>query len=316
MRFRYITFTVASITFISLCLDVFEKSFDNISWLNAIHHILIFKLAVLLTVIALIIELQLVFKEFKEKIHKIDTNITTSTSTLTECNQQLNQLSEIYNTQIVGVIKEIEESSIWEMEGEIWGWNPNWALELGNLPGNKITKGLIEVHQRRITEDKVKKIKYFLLDGYMLRNMNGSLDSSDPLKFSKESFIAFLNKHMNVNAAFRKRVEDKYEIWEIPKERWQKVNSSSNGLIHGHVKPLKDFILIAGTKNNSNVGRIFLNHHLFYNGSGHSHYVELHKESPILNGFINNITSMEKFCSQEGIKPKKIKRDSNTYCIQ
>lgn len=196
----------------------------------------------------------------------------------------------------VGYFKEISDSNMLDLEGEIDGWNPNWALEIRT--GNQdLKEGLERIHLSRLLNKKIHKINYMFLDKYKIIDQHGN---DRDMGFSVDDFLNYLNS-IAKEEDYRNLVEKKYRIWQIPYDHWKK-----NGSLHLDIKRYRDFLVIKGIKNRNQAAILFMNYHWNCNATGHKYYLEIHGQTELVEGFANFISDLKIKCESKGIKPKKI----------
>lgn len=210
------------------------------------------------------------------------------------------QLKALLDKESVGIVKKIEQPTIWKLEEDILGWNPNWACEL-KPTAIRVYDGLRDIHYERIMNSKVKKIEYVILDGY-----DGPV--GEDLRFGKDCFLEFLKDYCsqisdedNKNS-FISNVGKKYKIWIVPENLW---NNKEEELFNV-IAPFKDFIFIRGTKFSLSNLILFHQSRGFINNGSHDYYIELFGDNEITQALVNLFEKVKSALKNRNIKPLRI----------
>ena len=207
----------------------------------------------------------------------------------------------------IGLVKKIEEPDIWEFTNKIFGWNPNWSIELSDT--NHSTKKLREIHKERIASNLVTKIEYIFFEDY-------KIDDASQECFGSQDFLEFLNTLKDEycqnddcinNTSFNKMKTgiSKYEIWVIPKA----VYTAPQHPCFNYLNKYINFIFLYGHRENaSNNMLIFVNAKGFVVNGCHNYYIEIFHGNQIYSDFTNhfNNTTRELRKPTSGISPKKV----------
>lgn len=183
-----------------------------------------------------------------------------------------------------GIIKKISDPTIWELTGEIVGWNPNWAIEMSST---QLSHQLNVIHNERITSNFVESIEYFFLEDYKIDEFNNA-------KFGSECFIEFLNKLLSSISGkqeqnyFIQQAIKKYHLWKIERSHWDSDNELAK-----FIGSYKDSILIGGKKHSHFNFVMFQNMRPFLTGGSHEYYFEIFGFDPrgIDTRIVTQITS-------------------------
>ena len=212
------------------------------------------------------------------------------------------QLKELLDEKSVGIVKKIEQPKIWEFEGKILGWNPNWACELKET-SKEVYEGLRRIHYRRITSPEVEIIEYIFLEGY-------DWPTGEDLRFGKDCFLNFLNDFLsqlpnaNGKTHFIKNVGEKYKIWIVPENKW--INNKEDKELHDIIAPFKNFIFIEGSKFNLQNLVLFHQSRGFINNGSHDYYMELFGGNKITQELVNLFEKVKSALKNRNIKPLRI----------
>ncbi len=217
---------------------------------------------------------------------EIRLGLLTNNEELKTGQNKLNSLGEITkeiaeSSISLGLFKKIESPRVWEFEAQIWGWNPNWSLELQSDANTHIADSLKTVHLNRLTNPKTQEINYIFLEGYELRDENGH---NKDMQYGYENFLQYLSE-IAPEKDLREKAEKKYKVWKIPYSEWSK-----NGQYHERIKTYRDFIVIKGIKDHNEAAILFFNFPWCLNGRGHEYLLELSKK----NSMVENIGSFLK----------------------
>jgi hypothetical protein len=215
-----------------------------------------------------------------------------------------NALEQLNVRSPVGIVKKIEESNIFEFTTDyIYGWNPNWSIELAD---SNLAKSLREIHRQRITSNSVKKIEYIFFENY-------KIDNTSDQRFGSKDFLYFLerikgecclNGSCQNNQAFvaLKNGMSKYIIWIVEENIYAEDNPCFNDL-----NKYINFIFLSGTKLNSNANMlIFVNTNGFIVNGQHKYYIELFDGNQIYSDFSTHFANTTRKLKANSINPKKV----------
>lgn len=202
----------------------------------------------------------------------------------------------------IGVFKKITDTTIWKFEDEIWGWNPNWALEL-KTTDRKLKNGLNKIHLERIEDTNIKKINYIFLDGYKIKDKDGNDIDMD---FSIDKFCEYLTQIAN-KKQYRNKINQKYHIWIIPENEWKK-----GGSLHQLIKTYRDFIVITGSKEGQLAATFFMNYHWCCDVIGHKYFFELLYHADLVTIFHQFVKDVCQQLNSKSILERKISYDTTT----
>jgi len=191
----------------------------------------------------------------------------------------------------LGKLKEITEAQIWDLDGDIYGFNPNWDLELTtNFYG--VHDEIRKIHYRRLENPNVKAIEYIFLEGY---EHNGML-------FGSTRFLNFLDD-MKESYPFINNYIYKYIIWCIPKEKWE-----NDGPINELIAPFKDLIFIRGTRFSKQRVIVFFNNSTSIVNGTHDYYLELYGDNQFSQALVKMFEKLKVVLCDDACKcpyPKK-----------
>lgn len=230
-------------------------------WVSSIIHFFV-------TLILLFHFLELVNKMY-DKYTLIDEGIGAFKHALQRSNDSIDLLvgtmSQYDISKVHGVVKKISDPKIWNLTGEIIGWNPNWSIEMSKT---KLSYELNLIHNERITSNFVDSIEYFFLEEYVIDPFNNS-------KFGSNCFLDFLNQLLvSVNGNNKRNFVDqaikKYQLWKIPRDKWE-----SDDQMKSFLSAYKDSILIGGKNHLHSNFVMFQNKKPFLNDGNHEYYFEI-----------------------------------------
>lgn len=217
--------------------------------------------------------------------------------------ERLTKKIDCLSIKLPGYLEAVRDASSFQLEGEIFGWNPNWALELNISSTDIIYQQLERTHIERLTREDVTSIQYVFLDEY-------KPPSIETLCFGTQYFFNFLArlyaKNNTINLA-------KYEIWKIPKAIWEGTPASAEE--RGLKELIKEFlhvVVIAGTKDGNPHSRIFFNMRPFVATGGHTHCLKIQDNGVDFNPIQTSLFEKMKKCN---IRPQKISVDSSTKAL-
>lgn len=191
------------------------------------------------------------------------------------------EIKETYPTQHVGVVKKITASNIWDFQGKVIGWNPNWSIEINST--HELHGELLDIHLKRLKSKDVQTIQYIFVDGYAINKSNSE-------KFGWNNFLQFLTQ---LNSwAIKKghkngitRDIKKYKILVIPKDRW----SDEASEIGKEVNYYKNFIFIGGIREKGKSSLIlFINKKGFLIEGKHEYYIEIFNDNQIYSSLTSS----------------------------
>lgn len=200
---------------------------------------------------------------------------------------KLRQFMEVKSPEkYLGLLKEANEPTLWELDNYIIGWNPNWSIELSNL--NKLGDRLREIQIARLKSSSIKTIEYIFLEGYEIENKNG--------RFGSESFLRFLERINEIaSETDPKGITEyigKYRIWKIPNKDWKDVKTPLSILI----ERFKNYIFIGGAKpkEDRNSMVFFINKPGFYVTDFHKYYIEVFDQNEIYDSLMQHFENIKK----------------------
>ena len=196
----------------------------------------------------------------------------------------------------LGKLKEITEAQIWDLDGDIYGFNPNWDLELKtNFYG--VYDAIRDIHYKRLVNPNVKAIEYIFLEDY---EHNGMF-------FGSKYFLKFLDD-LKINHSLIDSHVNKYIVWRIPKDKW---NNDEN--IKKIIAPFKDLIFIRGTRFNKQRVILFFNNNTSIINGTHNYYLELYGDNYFTQALIDMFETLKGTLCEDACKcPYPISATSGT----
>ena len=203
-----------------------------------------------------------------------------------------------------GVVKEILEPHIWELEGHIMGWNPNWAIETKQT-ARQIYLGIRKVHKNRILSPDVDCIEYVFFENYQ-----SPID--EDLRFGVDNFVAFINSLAseiessdpdNLDS-FIKNTEKKFRLWIVPKNNW--MYSYKYDQI---IAPYKDLIFIRGSRYELQNLVMFMNMPGFVSEGTHNYYIELYRDNTVTQSLVDCFEKTTNLLKEDAISSASLKYD-------
>ncbi len=221
------------------------------------------------------------------------------------------KLEELDISSEIGVIKEVQEPTIWEFSNKVIGWNPNWSIELSTNHPN--SKKLREIHTSRIEANIVKEIEYIFFENYKIDNNNYECFGIDYfLKALKKIDEEYQLTHAHNKNTIRKGVS-KYKIWIVP----ESIHTNKQLPYYDELKTFKNFIFICGHKpTTDNNMIIFINKKGFVVSNYHKYFIEIFGDNQIYSDLNGHFTHVTQLLSQNNFPSKKIEYDYATNAFK
>lgn len=221
------------------------------------------------------------------------------------------KLDELDASSEIGIIKEVQEPTIWEFSNKVIGWNPNWSIELSNTHPN--SKKLREIHAQRIEANIVTEIEYIFFEDYKIDNHNFECFGLDFfLQALKKIDDEYQQSHARNKNTIRKNVS-KYKIWIVPKN----IHTDKSLPYYDDLKTFKNFVFICGHKpTTDNNMIIFINKKGFIVSNHHKYFIEIFGNNEIYSDLNRHFTHVTQILTTYNFPSKKIVYDDRVSAFK